>query len=117
MELVELEILLSKNPWVMVEWTPGSMKVIPLTLAFKCKRFPDRMMRKLKSCFCVCGYCQIDGVDVFDPYAPVIPWTTIHLLFILYVVLTLANKQVDNMAAFVQAELDEGERVYPRGHT
>jgi hypothetical protein len=116
MEL-ELEMLISKNAWVVVKRTPG-MKVIPSTWAFKCKRFPDSLVRKLKSRFCVRGDCQIDGADVFNTYAPVMSWTTIRLLLILSVVLDLATKQVDYTVAFVQAELNEGEQVYvemPRG--
>jgi hypothetical protein len=105
---IELETLISKNEWVVVKRTPD-MKVLPSTWAFKCKRFPDGLVQKLKSQFCVRGDCQIDGTDVFDTYAPVLSWTTIHLLLILSVALALANKHVDYTAAFVQAELDEGE--------
>jgi hypothetical protein len=47
MEL-ELETLISKNAWVVVERTPG-MKVIPSTWAFNCKRFLNGLVRKLKS--------------------------------------------------------------------
>jgi hypothetical protein len=108
---LELEMLISKNAWVIVEQTPG-MKVIPSTRAFKCKRFPDGLVRKLKSRFCIHSDCQIDGVNVFDAYAPVMSWTTIRLLLILSVVLNLATKQVDYMAAFFQAKLNEGEQVY-----
>jgi hypothetical protein len=75
MEL-ELETLISKNAWVVVERT-SNMMVLPSTWAFKCKRFPDGLVRKLKSRFCVRGDCQIDGVDVFDTYTPVVSWTTI----------------------------------------
>lgn len=94
------------------------MKVLPSTWAFKCKRFPDGLVRKLKARFCVRGDCQIDGVDVFDTFAPVVSWTTVRLMLILSVVLGLATTQVDYTAAFVQAELPDSEEVYvemPRG--
>jgi hypothetical protein len=96
----------------------SGMNVLPSTWAFKCKRFPDGRVRKLKARFCVRGGCQIDGIDVFDTYAPVVAWQTIRLMMILSAVLTLVTKQVDYTAAFVQATLDEGKQVYvemPRG--
>jgi Reverse transcriptase (RNA-dependent DNA polymerase) len=94
------------------------MHVLPSVWAFKCKRFPDGLVRKLKARFCVRGDCQIDGVDVFDTFAPVVSWQTVRLLLILSVVLALATMQVDYTAAFVQAELGEHEEVFvemPRG--
>jgi hypothetical protein len=116
MEL-ELDTLLGKDAWVEVD-RDDDMNVLPSTWAFKCKRFPDGLVRKLKARFCVRGDCQIDGVDVFDTYAPVVSWTTVRLLLILSVVLGLSTKQVDYTAAFVQAELDEDEQVFvemPKG--
>jgi hypothetical protein len=113
----ELETLLGKYAWVVLDWE-DDMNVLPSTWAFKCKRFPDGLVRKLKARFCVRGDCQIDGVDVFDTYAPVVSWTTVRLLLILSVVLGLSTKQVDYTAAFVQAELDDDEHIYvemPRG--
>lgn len=94
------------------------MNVLPSVWAFKCKRFPDGLVRKLKARFCVRGDCQIDGVDVFDTFAPVVSWTTVRLLLILSVVLKLSTTQVDYTAAFVQAPLGEHEEVFvemPRG--
>jgi hypothetical protein len=110
MEL-EIQTLLGKNAWVVLE-REDNMNILASTLAFKCKRFPDRLVRKLKARFCVQGDCQIDGVKVLDTYALVVSWTTVQLLLILLVVLGLASKQVDYTAAFVQAKLAEDERVY-----
>jgi hypothetical protein len=45
---IELETLISKNAWVVFKQTPD-MKVLPSTWAFKCKRFQDGLVRKLKS--------------------------------------------------------------------
>jgi hypothetical protein len=93
MEL-ELETLTGKEAWTEVD-REAHMNVLPSTWAFKCKRFPDGLVRKLKARFCVRGDCQIDNVDVFDTYAPVVSWTTLRLLLILSVVLSLATQQVD----------------------
>jgi hypothetical protein len=61
---------------------------------------------------CVRGDQQVEGVDFFDTYAPVVAWSTTRLLLILFVVLGLATKQVDYTNAFCQADLDE--EVYVR---
>jgi hypothetical protein len=54
-----------KHSWEVVLREPW-MNVLPTTWAFKCKRFPDSTVRKLKARFCVRGDRQKEGVDYFD---------------------------------------------------
>ena len=42
------------------------------------------MVKKFKACFCACGKMQLEGIDFFETYAPVVQCTTIRLMFILY---------------------------------
>ena len=92
------------------------MNVLPSTWAFKCKRFPDGLIKKLKARFCVRGDKQLEGVDFFETFAPVVSWTTIRLMLILSLVLRLASRQVDYTAAFLHAPIDEDVYVeMPRG--
>jgi hypothetical protein len=94
-----------KEAWEVVdreEW----MKILPSTWAFKCKRFPDGRVRKFKARFCARGDRQVEGVDFFDTFAPVVNWTSVRLLLILSVILELSTKQVDYTAAFVHAPID-----------
>ena len=92
------------------------MNVLPSTWAFKCKRFPDGLIKKLKARFCVRGDKQLEGVDYFETFAPVVSWTTIRLMLILSLVLGLATRQVDYTAAFLHAVLSEDVYVeMPRG--
>jgi hypothetical protein len=92
------------------------MNVLPSTWAFKCKRFPDGRVRKLKARFCVRGDRQVEGVDFFDTFAPVVNWTTVRLMLILSAILGLSTHQVDYTAAFVHAPMDEDVYVdMPRG--
>ena len=51
-------------------------KVLPSTWAFKIKRFPSGLLRKIKAWFCVCGDQQVE-VDPFDTYALVASWSSI----------------------------------------
>eukprot|EP00980_Cylindrotheca_fusiformis_P027375 scaffold20213_cov51-Cylindrotheca_fusiformis.AAC.3 len=95
------------------------MNALPSTWAFKCIRYPDGSVRKLKGRFCVRGDRQKDGVD-FDSsetYSPVVSWNTVRLLLILSLVLGLETKQVDYTAVFVHAPIGDKD-VYcemPRG--
>ena len=65
-----------KNPdkqmkaWDVVSRT-DNIHVLPSIWAFRCKRFPDGIVRKLKARFCVRGDRQIEDVDYFETFAPV----------------------------------------------
>jgi hypothetical protein len=48
------------------------MNVLPSTWAFRCKRYPDGMIKKLKPRLCARGYQELEGVDYFETYAPVV---------------------------------------------
>ena len=63
--------------------------VLSTTWAFKQKCFPDRSVKKLKARICVCGDQQVQDVDYFDTFSPVIQWSTIRLMFILSIMLNL----------------------------
>jgi len=103
--------------WDVVNREPD-MNVIKLTWAFKCKRYPDGLIKKFKAKFCARGDMQLEGVDFFETYAPVVQWTTICLMLILEVLLDLKSKQGDITCAFLHANFDKNEKVYvemPRG--
>jgi hypothetical protein len=92
--------------------------VLDGTWAFKIKRFPTGLVRKLKARFCVRGDQQVEGIDYFDTYAPVVSWVVVRLLLTMSIVMGLATKQVDYTNAFAQADLLSSEHVYveiPKG--
>ena len=94
------------------------MNVIRSTWAFKLKRYPDGLIKKFKARFCARGDMQLEGIDFFETYAPVVQWTTIRLMRILEVLLGLKSKQCDATAAFIHANLGKDEKVFidmPRG--
>ncbi len=94
--------------------------VIASTWAFKCKHYPDGLIKKFKARFCARGDQQLEGIDFFETYAPVVQWTTIRLMFILEILLGLKSKQGDVTCAFLHADLEPGENVYvdmPLGFT
>ena len=113
----EIETLEGMNAWTVVE-REDDMNVIDSTWAFQLKRHPDGMIEKFKARFCARGDQQVEGVDFFDVFAPVVGWTTVRLLLILEVLLDLKSKQGDVTAAFLHADLPDNENVYvemPRG--
>ena len=113
----EIDALEHKDAWDVVE-REEFMNVLPGTWAFKCKRFPDGSVRKLKARFCVRGDRQIQGIDFFETWAPVVNWNTVRLMLILSLVLGLATKQVDYTTAFLHAPIkDEVYVEMPRGYT
>ena len=80
--VVELETLEGMGAWEIVDQTDG-MHVIDSTWAFKLKRYPDGLIKKFKARFCARGDQQIEGIDFFETYAPVVQWTTVRLMLIL----------------------------------
>ena len=95
-----------KDAWDVVDREPW-MNVLPSTWAFKIKRFPDGLVKKLKARFCVLGDKQLEGIGYFETFAPVVSWTTVRLMLILSLVLGLATRQVDYTATFLRASIDE----------
>ena len=118
MDAMDLEFSTLDNKmsaWDIVDRTKD-MKVLGSIWAFRCKLFPDGMVRKLKARFCVRGDQQVEGIDFFETFAPVVSWTTVRLLLILSVHLNLASMQVDYTSAFLHATIDDTVFVdMPRG--
>eukprot|EP00733_Pompholyxophrys_punicea_P000481 Pompholyxophrys_punicea_v1_NODE_136_length_3267_cov_3.636364.p1 type:complete len:383 gc:universal NODE_136_length_3267_cov_3.636364:1948-800(-) len=107
---VEIEQLTLMDSWEIVPRTVPESRgktILDSIWAFRRKRFPDGSVRKLKARLCVRGDQQIEGVDFFDTFSPVVAWSTVRLLLILSVVLGLCTKQVDYTNAFVHAPLED----------
>jgi hypothetical protein len=63
LEVATLEAL---DAWEVKEYDPSTMKnVIKSTWAFKCKRYPDGLVKKFKARFCARGDMQLEGIDFF----------------------------------------------------
>jgi hypothetical protein len=118
-DAMKLEIATLENieAWTVVDRYDSNSKphhVIPSTWAFKRKRYPDGLTKKFKARFCTRSNKQLEGIDYFETYAPVVQWTTIRLMFILEILLNLKSKQgdVDVLCAFLHGELKPGKNVY-----
>jgi hypothetical protein len=103
---LEIQTLKSQNTWVTVD-RPKDKSVLKSTWAFKLKRLPDGTAYRHKARFCARGDMQIEGVDFFETYAPVVMWSTIRLLLSTVLTEGWTTRQVDYTNAFAQAELKE----------
>ncbi len=60
-------------PWK--EWVHGmwlSMKMTPMSLIGFQVQFPNDTVKNFKACFCAVGDQQLEGIDFFETYAPVV---------------------------------------------
>ena len=109
---VELNTLQNEmNAWTYVDCTPD-MKVLPSTWAFKVKRYPDGSVKKFKARFSARGDRQVNGVNFWETWSPVVQWPTIRTVMILAAKEMWASAQCDITAAFVTASIRENEVVY-----
>jgi hypothetical protein len=53
------------------------------------------------------GDRQIEVLDFFETFAPVVAWETIRIMLIMSIIFDLATLQVDYTAAFVHADIDQ----------
>ena len=105
----EIQELEEHGTWDVIprDQAPEGANILPSTWAFRVKRFPDGRFRKTKARFCARGDKQVEGVDYFDKYAPVVSWSTVRLLMVTAITQGWKSKQVDFSNAFVQADLYE----------
>jgi hypothetical protein len=98
--------------------TSPSINILPSKWAFKLKRYPDGSAKKFKARFCVRGDRQIEGIDFWETWAPVVQWSTVRTMMVLSTKLGLKTAQADITAAFVHADLKPNEDIYveqPKG--
>ena len=105
----EIEELESHNTWKVIPKSslPEGVNILPGTWALRIKYISDGRFRKIKARFCAREDKQIEGLDYFDKYAPVVYWSTVRLLLCTSISQGWKTKQVDFSNAFVQAELEE----------
>ena len=75
----EIEALESKGTWKEVPMHEAKSKILAGTWVFRRKRAPTGVIKKSTCCFCVHGDLQEGD---FDTFAPVVAWTTIHLVLV-----------------------------------
>ena len=107
--VTEVKGILRQKTWTSIprKGVPKGTPVLPGTWAFKLKRLPDGSPLKFKTRYCVRGDKQVEGVDYFETYAPIVQWSTIRLILTMVLANGWVTKQVDYTNAFAQATLNE----------
>ena len=67
----EMLTLMELNVYDLVTHTPD-MKDISSIWALQRKRYHDSLLKQLKARYCARGYKQVEGVDYFETYSPVV---------------------------------------------
>ena len=82
------------------------MNAIRSTWDFKLKQYPDGLIKKFKARFCACGDMQLEGIYLFETYAPVVQWTTVSLMLIIDILSQLKSNQGDITSKFLHDKLE-----------
>ncbi len=69
-------------------------------------------MKEFKHSFCAQDDQELDRIDFFETYAPVVQWTSVCLMLILENLLGVKSKQADVTVVFLHDALEEDEEVY-----
>ena len=59
-----------------------------------------------------CGDLQVEGVESFETYPPVVQWSTVCALLVMSIVLNLETQQIDFINFFCQLDIDEARGSY-----
>ena len=78
----ELKYLRDLGSFKMVVRLRGD-NILASTWAFRKKRYSDGLLKKFKARFFVRGDQQVNDVDVFETFSPVVAWITVRILLIL----------------------------------
>ena len=113
---IEFDSLINLDAWEEVKRCDVSgYNILDSTWALKRKRYPDYSIKKLKARMCVRGDQQIEEVDFFDTFAPVVQWSTVRILLVISLYLGMKSRQVDYTNAFVQAPIETEVYIeYPK---
>mgnify|MGYP003340111652 CR=1 FL=1 len=105
----EIQIMTEQNIWTSVlhSTMPKDAKVIKSIWSFRRKCNPMGDITKYRSRICAHGGQQQYGRDFTDTYCPVVSWSTVRLLMILFNLHYLRSHQIDYVQVFLQADLKD----------
>jgi Reverse transcriptase (RNA-dependent DNA polymerase) len=102
----EMTALVNMGTWSVVELPPGRQP-IGTKWIFKTKLNSAGEVSRYKARLVVQGFTQVEGVDYFDTYAPVVNITTIRTLLACGAAHDWEMEQMDIDTAFLNAMVDE----------
>jgi hypothetical protein len=82
-------------------------RYLELIWTYRRKLHPDGSLKKYKERLCLNGSRQIKGIDYTESFAPMVKWSTIHMVNTLTAIHNLKGKKIDFTQAFPQEKLKE----------
>ena len=89
----ELKSLVGLGSFRMVN-IPIGTNLLQSTWTFRRKRYLNGALKKYKTRCCVRGDQQIEGVDVFDNYAPEVSWIIVRLILVFSIIFNMHARYV-----------------------
>jgi hypothetical protein len=86
---------------------PPNTRYLDLIWTYRRKHCPDGSLKRYKARLCVNGSRQIQGIDYTESFAPVVQWSTIHMVNTVADMHNLKGKQIDFTQTFPQEKLKE----------
>jgi hypothetical protein len=102
----EMKSLIQHETWTLVN-LPKNKQAITGKWVLKTKLHEDGTIKKYKARFVARGYAQVEGVDFFETYAPVVRADTIRTLLATANAKDWAMQQFDVKTAFLYGPLEE----------
>jgi hypothetical protein len=109
----EYETLVENRTWDVVPVVrPEDRNTVDCKWALRVKLNPGGDVEKFKARLVARGFTQVEGVDVFEKYAPVAKMSSLRII------LSIANRrdwdidQFDFTAAFLNMTLDDNEVIF-----
>jgi hypothetical protein len=73
---------------------PTKTRYLDLIRTYRCKRNPDGSLKKYMAHLCVNSRRKIQGIDYTESFAPVVQWSTIHMVNLLTAMHNLKGKHL-----------------------
>ncbi|KAL5578646.1 hypothetical protein UlMin_011088 [Ulmus minor] len=102
----EFQALQKNSTWTLVPPHP-SYSIIGCKWVFKIKRKSDGTIERHKARLVAKGFNQVEGLDYFETFSPVVKPTTIRCVIAIVVINNWDIKQLDVNNAFLNGELQE----------
>ncbi|WVZ25700.1 hypothetical protein V8G54_004244 [Vigna mungo] len=108
----ELTALEQNNTWTLTTLPPHK-QAIGCKWVYKTKHKADGTIDRYKARLVAKGYTQLEGIDYFDTFSPVVKLTTVRLILSLVVVHNWHLRQLDVNNAFLHGDLNEEVYMHP----